>query len=183
MLTLSDADVSTVRMLTGVETSETDLTDNQIRSDALLGIASTFVFQRITENVNVSTLANAISPPLSRVPANTFNDYRDEHYSSVDTIRNVPIDHFVEEALSTQQQTAFRRSVVYRTAGLAMNILDPSLIQETTSQVVTHRWSEKIWLAVQESLFSTAEEAIDFIFNVYPDDAFQKPNNRLFLLV
>ena len=183
MLTLSDTEVATVRSLTGVATSESDLTDNLIRSVTLLGKASTFVFQRITENVNVSTLATAISPPISRVPANTFNDYRDEHYSSVDTIRNVPIDHFVEEALSTQQQLAFREAVMYRTAGLAMTVLKPALIEESTSQIRTQRRSEKDWQVVQKALFSAAKEAIDLIFDIYSDDAFQKPNNRLFLLV
>ena len=183
MLSLSDAEVATVRSLTGVATSGSDLTDNLIRSVTILGQASTFVFQRITENVNVGTLATVISPPISRVTVADLPAYRHEHYSSVDTIRNVPIDDFVEEALSPQQQTAFRQAVMYRSAGLAMTVIKPALIEQSTSQIRTQRRSEKDWLAVQDALFSAAEEAIDFIFDVYPDDAFQKQDYLFFAFV
>ena len=53
VLTLTDSDVGEVRLLLGADVTADDITDAQIKSDAILGASSDYVFEKIRRNMNL----------------------------------------------------------------------------------------------------------------------------------
>ena len=189
VLTLTSGEYDNIRLLMGAETTEADLTDDQI-THAILGQASSYVFLRVTKDVDVGYVRDNLNTPmdLSRLPAGPTTEdrlklYGDEYYASVTILRSIDVNWFIEDAMTSSQREAFRRAVVYRAAGLAMSVLKPQVLVEDADAGVSVRRSDKGWSEVQAGLFAGAEEAIDLVLELYPNDAFPSESYSVFTVI
>ena len=93
MLTLktppNEDEASTIRILAGLEADSDELPDSTIKSSAVLGRASRYVFQAVTSRVDPSILKN-----------NLRNGGLPADYEDYNSIRNASVDDFVNQALS-----------------------------------------------------------------------------------
>ena len=169
MLTLRttpENDADTIRTLAGLKSGSQKLTDTAIKTVGILGFATRYVFNAVTENVNASVLSANLR---TGVPGD---------YSDYNSIRNTDVNTFIVQALSVQQEELFRGAVLYYSAGLAMNFLTAPKSEESASSIVTHRYSEKNWKETQDELFASCDNQIKMIKDMYPDDAY--PRKYLF---
>ena len=133
ILTISDTDCDQVRLLISNKITPTDLSNDQIRSDILLGEASDYVYGEVSENV----ITNAI---------NTF---------------------FL--ALPVAQQTRFKRAVLNRVAGLAIDIVREEVRVnegEFTEEYTTSQFTYNDLERLQQKLFVSADRQIKRLIEV-----------------
>ena len=196
-LTLNSGDHDTIRLLTGVETTATDLTDAQIESDAILGVASTYVFLLVTARVDVGYIGDNLNMPVPdgdlptngetglelTTPEERLAEYKRLYYSTVTRVRNLSVDNFIRDAMSMAQRDTFRRAVLYRAAGLAMSVIKPQVLVEDAEAVVSVRRSDKSWSEVQTELFAVVEELIDAVLDFYPSEGASDESPILFTYI
>lgn len=150
MLTLATADFNEFRLLTGALTEDDDLTDAQINGATINGAASDWAQGELIRYVNINDLS---------------------HYTSLADLRNTSINDLSANELTTLQQGQLKRAVLYRGAGIAVELLRP-VTQEGSSDIITQRRDTPDWQALQTDLYAKAEDEIDALRAAYPDDAF-----------
>lgn len=161
-MTITDAECDEIRLRIGSVYMKTgNLSNDQIRSDTLLGAASDFVFEAVTRRVDFSKL----------------RDYKD-----IDALREVTVNQFLGlnpdgtpsdtwvSPLTDRQKQQFRRAVLYRTAGLSMGLVAP-VVRENLN-IASRQRDVPNWQAKQSDLFGEADAAIVQLRGWFPDDAF-----------
>ena len=160
MLTLTDAEKSEVRMLTGKWTTEADLTDTDIDTESILGEASDYVMDQVTTDIDISKISG---------------------YSDIDVLRRTAINTFIT-LLDAVQRRCFRRAVVFRAAGIAVELLAPVFV-EGSNAIVTQRREVPKWQDLQVSHFAKSDRQIARIKSIYPDDAYLTDSESFAILV
>lgn len=149
MLTLTADDYNDIRLLTGTLTEDDDLTDAQINGQAINGAASDWAKGELLRYVNVDAL---------------------QVFTDIETLRNSNIDSISFAELTSIQEAQLKRAVIYRCAGIAVELLRP-VTQEGSSDIVTQRRATPEWKELQDDLFAKAEAEIVEIRQAYDDDA------------
>ena len=149
-MTITDSECDEVRLQMGTYVKVGNLSNEQIRTNSLLGAASDFVFAQVTTNIDITKLAD---------------------YADLDELRSATVDSFLNSsALTDRQKLQFRRAVFSQTSGLAIGLLAP-VVREDLNIVSRQRDIPK-WQAKQVELFDRALDAIQLIRDWFPDDAF-----------
>ena len=160
--TTPENEANTIRTLAGLEADSKELSDETINSIAVLGDATDYVFDKVTENVNVSVL----SANLRTGDAADYSDY--------DSIRDSDVNDFIVQALTAKQEQAFRVAVLCYAAGIAISFLPGEVTAEQADDITMQQYSEKKWKDKEIGLYARANRIIRRIINMYPDDAYSK---------
>lgn len=194
-LTLSDAQVIEVRLLLGSHLTTDDVSDEQIRSQVILGAASDYVFEKIREGMDIASL-----PANEQTIARRFADETDDD-----------ITNFINVVLKPPQRGQMERAVMYRCAGLCVPIVSNAATggvnisrsaaqaaqviaenaggighrfqpqSEATQEVIARQISRRTFTP-QEDFFQRADEELVRLNQAFPDDAFKSrvPKYNLF---
>lgn len=154
-ITLTDAELAEARLHLGNKVTASDITDAQLRSKTFHDAASDYVLENLLKDVDVSKLGDAMDE---------YEDIRDG------TATESEITSFLNAALKIPQLEQFRRSVIYRLAGLAAPVVDRKLSEGAIG--INQRVQAKSWEIVQASLFTRCDEEISRLRDAFPDDAF-----------
>ena len=171
MLTLTDAQMDSIRLLTGQDITVENLSNDQIRTGILLGEASDYVFRNVIANVNPITLSNNLQADAIR---------RASAYDTIEKLKAIDLDHFVVDALTDEQAILFRSAVMYRTAGSAMTTLAPGVVSEGATAIGSDTYSETNWQIVQSNLFAHTDELIQRIIEELPNDPYPEEKDIVF---
>ena len=158
--TTPENEADTIRTLAGPEGR--DLSDEIINSIAVLGEATDYVFDKVTENVDIF----ALSANLRAGDPADYSDY--------DSIRDTDVNDFIVQALTVKQEQAFRTAVLYYAAGVAVSFLPGEVTAESANDITMQQYSEKKWKDKEMGLYARANRTIRRIINMYPDDAYSK---------
>lgn len=149
---LTDAEKVEVRLQLGSNITTKELTDEQIDSDSILGAASDYVFDSVTENIN----QDALTDTQKAIVASLLDGSSEN------------IDMFISDILVGRQSNMYRRAVVYRCAGNAA-----STVRVITAEVnagISQRQQVSPAEVKRASLFLQADEQIVMLKNLFPDD-------------
>ena len=161
-LALTTVEIVEARSLLGNQITTDDLTDAQILSGVISGEASDYVFEKVRESLNVDALGATEKAIALRIRDDADDD----------------IAAFVNSVLKEPQARLFRRAIVYRSAGNATAIMSRPVSEnsgEITLSVDTPKWQD-----LQTHLYKIAEEQIEQINKIFPNDAFVQKRRRYF---
>ena len=153
-LTLSDADLQEVRLLVGSRVSTDLLTNEDIRSETVLGTATDYVYERVREGLDVSLLDATQADAAERLYDRTPDD----------------VDNFVSIVLRPPQPTQFKRAVIYYCAGLCLPLVQQ--VRQETKGSIQQAIDIQSWEDKQANYFEQSNREIARLRNVFPDDAF-----------
>ena len=145
ILTFTDDERAEVRMQVGKQFATDDLTDADIDSTTINGSAVDYVLEKVTQGITQEILdAKIADGTLTQEEANAFGKARDGTATDV--------ADFINITLKPPQSLQFRRSIIYRGAGLAIPIMRKTE-SEGSAQIQTRLQPEK-WQDRQASLFA-----------------------------
>ena len=159
-LAITEAECDEVRLQIGNKITTDQLSNEQIRAGTVLGAASDYVLERVREGIDLTKLTSD-----ERIIAERFRD------EAPDDIAN-----FVNVVLKPPQVQQMRRAVIYRTAGLGVQIVETLLAENTGN--LGQRVQPRAWEILQASLFDRADEEITRLREAFPDDAFPSESQR-----
>lgn len=159
-LAITDAECDEVRLQIGNKLTATDLSNEQIRAGTVLGAASDYVFEQVREGLDLSKLTDD-----ERLIAERFRDETDDD-----------IANFTSQILKPPQVQQMRRAVIFRTSGMAVQIVE-SLLAESAGGI-NQRIQARAWEVLQASLFQRGDEEIQRLRATFPDDAFPSESQR-----
>ena len=173
ILTFTADELVNVRLQAGKQFSIEDLSDSDIASMTINGSAVDYVLEKVTQGITQEILdAKIADGTLTQVEADAFGKARDGTATDV--------SNFINLALKPPQTLQFRRATVFRAAGLSIPIVK-RVVSENAAQIETRLQAEK-WADRQSNLFTRADEEIERLRDVFPDDLFLTPKpfrNRL----
>ena len=156
-------ELAQVRLQAGKQFSTDDLSDAEIASMTINGSAVDYVLEKVTQGITQTILdAKVADGTLTQAESDAFGKARDGTATDV--------ANFINLALRPPQTLQFRRSIVFRSAGLAIPLLR-KVLSESSSQVETRLQDEK-WQDRQANLFTRADEEIRRLRDAFPDDLF-----------
>lgn len=159
-LTLTTEEIIQVRLLMGARFTANDLSDDQIRSQVVLGACSDYVFEKVREGLDFDKLTDT-----ERAIAERFRDETEDD-----------IANFVNQVLKPPQVAAFRRAVMYRCAGVSVRLVK-HVTSEDASDIRQEIQEQKI-AEMETNLFQMSDNDILLIRKSFPDDAFPDVTRR-----
>ena len=168
ILTLTDSDLNQVRLLVGNRVTDDLLSNEQIRSDSILGMATDYVYERVREGLDL-TLLDAADVTLATRLYDTNPD---------------DVDSFVSIVLKPPQPAQFKRAVISYSAGLCTPIVQQ--VKQETKGSIQQSIEIQDWQDKQANFFQRANEEIERLRGAFPNDAFplegRRPVRRYFAI-
>lgn len=163
-LTLSDAEIVSIRREISLGITHDQVPDDAITDDLILGSATSYVLERVKEHMQTSgdaydALSDAAKAAITAALNRDAADDPDE------------IAGFINNALTAPQRQQFRRGVLFRVAGLLIPKVSQILSESAGS--ISQRFQNVQWEVRQVNLFERVDEEIVAIRNAFPDDIFQ----------
>lgn len=153
-LALTSEEIVEVRLQLGNRITASDLTDAQITGKTTLGSASDYVLEKVRDGLDLDKLSDSERTIAERLRDETADD----------------IASFVNNVLKPPQVEQFRRSVIFRCAGMCAPLVSTVLSESAAG--IAQRIQARPWEVLQASLFLRADEEITLLRNAFPDDAF-----------
>ena len=160
ILNLTDSDVNQVRFLVGNRVTDDLLSNDDIRSDSVLGMATDYVYEKVREGVDFS----ALDATQSAVAERLYDDNPDD------------VDSFVSIVLKPPQPGQFRRAVIVYTAGLCLPVVQQ--IRQETKGGIQQSIDIADWTEKQANFFERADQEIQRLRAAFPTDAFPTSGRR-----
>ena len=155
--TLTDDELKEIRYHVGNRVSDTDLPDEVINSQSVLGASLDFVLSMIRKSIDMTKL-----PDLSADERDALVHLPDEGPQD--------IARFVNIVLKGPQQRQFRRAVIYRCAGIALTAIARSTGDSFTG--FSTRVAQTPLQFQQQHLFLLSATEVVLIREQFPDDVF-----------
>ena len=160
----TDSEVVEVRLQVGKSLKFSQLTDTDINSKTVRDAACDYVIETVTKGITAQSLADEVSAGrLTQAEADAFGKVRDE--------TELDVTNFINLALRTPQVGQFRRSIIYRSAGLSVPLVT-QLLRET-GDVVVQQWEERDPNKRQSNLFQLCDDEIVRLRDAFPEDLFR----------
>ena len=163
-LSLTTDDCIQVRLQLGTHVDEQTLSNDQIRTQTILGNASDYVFEKIRNGMDIQAL-----PEADRLIAERFADEQDDD-----------ITNFINVVLKPPQRQQMRNAVICYCAGLCVPIVERLRMERAGD--VTHQIATD-YDVQQAKLFRLADDNIGRLLRVFKNDAFAKRPPKLNLFV
>ena len=162
--TFTDGEIAEVKLQMGKSLRFDALTTDEINSKTVRDAACDYVIETVTRGITEQTLADEVSGGvLTQAEADAFGKARDETETDV--------TNFINQALKPPQAQQFRRSIIYRSAGLGVAVVT-QLYRETVGPI-EQWWEEHKWEDRQVYLFGLCDDEIVRLRKAFPQDLFR----------
>ena len=162
----TETEIAEVQLQMGKNLRFDALTSDEINSATVRDAACDYVIREVTAGVTAESLqATVDSGGLTQLQADAYIGVQNE--------TELDVTNFLGKGLSLPQAGQFRRSMIYRSAGLGVALVT-QLIREQAA-VVVQQWEEHEWQEKQAYLFQMCDSEIKRLRDSFPSDLLKSP--------